>query len=170
MSNSLRLVKIDSNYCDFLREYDYRVPYNKNSKELRPFIGILFTVDNKNYFAPLSSPKPKHLTMKKAIDFYKINDGKLGIVNCNNMIPVLNNNYVLLDLKEFGKTKEEIKYIKMLKKQLLYLNRNKMTLIKQARILYKSYINGSLNYGISQRCCNFRLLEEKCAQYNSVYN
>ena len=85
---NLKIVRIDSNYCDFLRKYDNRVIYNKNDKELRPFIGILFTIDDYEYFAPLSSPKPKHKKMKNTLDFFKIKDGELGAVNFNNMIPV----------------------------------------------------------------------------------
>ena len=34
-----------------------------NYKENRPFIGVLFQVENCKYFAPLSSPKLKHLKM-----------------------------------------------------------------------------------------------------------
>jgi len=36
---NLQLVKIESNYCDYLRRFDSRVPYNMNDKELRPFVG-----------------------------------------------------------------------------------------------------------------------------------
>ena len=60
MYNKLKIVKINSDYCDYLRKYDIRVPYNAGSKELRPFVGVLFCVNNIEYFAPLSSPKPKH--------------------------------------------------------------------------------------------------------------
>lgn len=38
------------------------------------------------YFAPLSSPKPKHLKLKSKLDFLKIDNGKLGAIN--NMLPV----------------------------------------------------------------------------------
>ena len=62
IKEKLILVRIDSKYCDYLRKYDSKVPYNFNEKELRPFIGILFRIDKLMYFAPLSSPKPKHLT------------------------------------------------------------------------------------------------------------
>ena len=49
---------------------------------------MVYTFNGHNYFAPLSSPKPKHLKMSnKAIDVFKIDDGKLGVVNINNMIP-----------------------------------------------------------------------------------
>lgn len=51
------LVKVDTKYCDILREYDYRVSYNKGTKVLRPFIGVIFMIGDIKYFAPLSSPK-----------------------------------------------------------------------------------------------------------------
>lgn len=50
--------------------------------------GILFTVNGFHYYAPLTSPKPKHLQMKNQIDFLKINQGQWGAINFNNMIPV----------------------------------------------------------------------------------
>ena len=85
---NLEIVIVDSDYCDYLRQFDNKVAYNKHKKELRPFIGILFEIDTCKYFAPLSSPKPKHRKMKNMIDFFKIKDGELGAVNFNNMIPV----------------------------------------------------------------------------------
>ena len=82
---SLILVRLDSKYCDYLRQFDKKVPYNYDKKELRPFIGVLFEVNNCKYFAPLSSPKPKHKNMKNTLDFFKIKDGELGAVNFNNI-------------------------------------------------------------------------------------
>ena len=69
---NLEIVRVDSNYCDYLRKFDNKVAYNKYEKELRPFIGILFEIDTCKYFAPLSGPKPKHKEMKNMIDFFKI--------------------------------------------------------------------------------------------------
>lgn len=60
MKNSLLLVRLDTKYCDYLRKFDSRVPYNYNEKELRPFVGVLFEIDDCMYLAPLSSPKAKH--------------------------------------------------------------------------------------------------------------
>ena len=71
---AFKLVKIDYMYCDYLWKYDKRVVYNKGKKELRPFIGVLFSIGDKEYFAPLSSPKPKHQTMSNTIDFFKIDN------------------------------------------------------------------------------------------------
>ena len=72
MKNDLKLVKIDTKYCDYLRLYDNKVPYNFENKALRPFVGVLFEVNSCKYFAPLSSPKPKHLKMKNTIDFLNL--------------------------------------------------------------------------------------------------
>ena len=60
MYKSFKIVKVDSKYCDYLRQYDNKVSYNAGTKDLRPFIGVLFMIDKCEYFAPLSSPKPKH--------------------------------------------------------------------------------------------------------------
>ena len=40
----LEIVIVNSDYCDYLRRYDNKLAYNKNEKELRPFIGILFKI------------------------------------------------------------------------------------------------------------------------------
>ena len=66
---NLKIVKVNTKYCDYLRKFDNKISYNKEEKELRPFIGILFKIANYEYFAPLCSPKPKHKTMKNTIDF-----------------------------------------------------------------------------------------------------
>ena len=86
MYKNLKIVKVDSNYCDYLRQFDNKVPYNYNNKELRPFIGILFKVEDVEYFAPLSSPKEKHKKIRNTLDLIKIKDGKYGVVNINNII------------------------------------------------------------------------------------
>ena len=100
MYRNFKIVKVSSKYCDYLRKYDNKVPYNAGSKDLRPFVGILFLVENCEYFAPLSSPKDKHKRMKNTLDLIKIKDGEYGVINFNNMIPVSSNNYEEFDLNK----------------------------------------------------------------------
>lgn len=167
MNKYLKLVKIDSDYCNYLRKFDSKVPYNYGRKEARPFIGVLFKVDNYMYFAPLSSPKPKHLVMKNSIDFMKLDEGNLGVVNFNNMIPVKSNNITVLDLdKEMF---EFYKYSNLLKLQLYYLRENDAQLFRHSKQLYNRYLNNNLPKNIYDRCCNFKLLEEKCEEFNKQY-
>lgn len=162
------MVILDSNYCDYLRKYDNKVPYNFNEKEVRPFVGVLFEVNSFKYFAPLTSPKSKHLKMKNTIDFLKLDNGNLGAINFNNMLPVKENNIEILNLNKSYNTKLQCKYQKLLKEQIYWLNRNNEKLYSRAKKLYYGYINNELNIKIMNRCCNFKLLEEKCEQYNLV--
>lgn len=163
---NLRLVRVDTEYCDYLRQFDNRVSYNKKEKQLRPFIGILFTIENIEYFAPLSSPKPKHLKMKNTIDFFKIKNGELGAINFNNMIPVNEGNYKLIDLNKNTLTQSERKYQQLLKDQLTWLNENYIQVKNKSFRLYDLYNKNRLSGNIKSRCCNFKLLEEKCKKYN----
>lgn len=48
------------------------------------------------YFAPLSSFKPKHKKMREGVDFIKIKD--YSVININNMIPVPEGCYRLVDV------------------------------------------------------------------------
>ena len=57
----LLLIRVDEDYCNFLRKFDNKVAYNYDYKKNRPFVGVLFKINDCKYFAPLSSPKPKHL-------------------------------------------------------------------------------------------------------------
>ena len=89
----------DANYCDFLRKSDPCIPYTMDQKNTRPFVGIVLFINGYNYYAPLTSPKPKHLTMKNQIDFLKINGGVWGAINFNNMIPIHKDSLKPVDMK-----------------------------------------------------------------------
>ncbi len=111
----LNLYCISEEYINYLRKFDNKVFYNK--KNSRPYVGVVFEYNNFKYFAPLSSPKPKHKLMKNsAWDIFKIADGNLGIVNINNMIPTPDDClYLLLP------NVKNISYRILLKKQLKFL-------------------------------------------------
>lgn len=104
--------------------------------------------------------------MKNTIDFFKIKDGELGAVNFNNMIHVNENNYSLVDLNKETLTIAELKYQKLLREQLEWLNANYKQIKSKSLKLYQLYTNGKLPENIRKRCCNFKLLEEKCVEYN----
>ena len=74
-------------------------------KKTRPFVGIVVVCGTKEYCIPLSSPKPKHKSMKNDVDFTKIMDGDklIGVLNFNNMIPVAESCITPLNLRIAGK-------------------------------------------------------------------
>lgn len=133
-----------------MRKFDKRVAYNKYFKELRTFVGILFTIDECLYFAPLSSPKKKHLKMKNTIDFYKIDDGKLGAVNFNNMIPVKEEYYDVILLYKDIFDDEEQKYQELLKDQFNWLNKHYNQIKNISKKLYDMYNSNKLPSSIKE--------------------
>ncbi len=167
---NFKIVHVNTDYCDYLRKFDSKVIYNKGSKKLRPFIGVLFKIDKWEYFAPLSSPKPKHKIMKNTLDFFKIRNGELGAINFNNMIPVTKANYTEINLNKDTLNIQERKYQKMLKEQLMWLNANKYQIKDRSYKLYMKYKNNKLSANIKNRCCNYLLLESKSIEYNKVRN
>lgn len=166
MYKSFKIVKVDSKYCDYLRQYDNKVSYNAGTKDLRPFIGVLFMIDKCEYFALLSSPKPKHSKLKNTLDLIKIENGTYGVVNFNNMIPVMDKNYVIFDLNKKTEDKRENFRLELLRNQLRWLTANKKDVNTKSKLLYNLYKSNKLPKNVKDRCCNFPLLEEKCREYN----
>jgi protein AbiQ len=162
---SLSFYQADAAYCDFLRQVDPCVPYTQKDKNTRPFVGILITVANMSYYAPLTSPKPKHLRMKNQLDFLKINHGLWGAINFNNMIPIHPQCLTPVSLKfDTSDTKSEIDYKNLLSNQLSWCNANRTKIFDQASKLYSLITSGKARPELAQRCCNF-LADEK--QYRS---
>lgn len=165
MYRNFKIVKVDSDYCDFLREYDNRVVYNAGKKELRPFIGVLFIINKKEYFAPLSSPKAKHKLLKNTLDLIKIKNGEYGVINFNNMIPVTSDNYEEFNLNKKTTNEKENAWLRLLNNQLRWLTSHKDNIYTKSKLLYNLYKEDKLPKNVKDRCCNFILLEEKCNEY-----
>lgn len=159
--DKLKIYKIRDSYIDFLRKFDSEnVKYNK--KEKRPYIGILLQIEKLKYFAPLASPKPKHKRMKNNIDFVKIDNGDKGVINLNNMIPVVDEAIILYDILN----EEDEKYKNLLLDQLKFINQNADKIVVKAKKLYHKVTNFDTH--LNKRCVKFKLLEEKCILYTIV--
>ena len=116
---SFSFYMVDAAYCDYLRKSDPCVPYTMERKSIQPFVGIVFSVHNVRYYAPLTSPKSKHLHMKNQIDFLKIKGGEWGAINFNNMIPVHPGNLIKVEMKIYETdSQQDIAYKNLLSNQL----------------------------------------------------
>ncbi len=157
----LEICLVKEEYCRYLYNYDKKVAFNSGAKSGRPFIGILICVNYKNYFAPLTSPKQKHLKMKEGQDFIKIKKGELGGINLNNMIPIPESCLIKINIKEIA----DIKYRELLKEQKEWCNSNIRLILKKSVNLYRSIVFNNATDKLKERCCDFKLLEEKCYEY-----
>ena len=85
---AIKIYEVDPAYVSYLSQFTEHLFHNKNpgQQNSRKYIGVLITVHSVNYFAPLSSFKPKHHKMSESVDFLKIKN--YAVININNMFPV----------------------------------------------------------------------------------
>ena len=168
MANRLSFFNPNPSYCDYLRIYDKNVPVNSGSKSTRPFVGVVFQINSFQYYAGLASPKPKHQNMKDNIDFIKIDEGRLGVINLNAMIPIPSCLLTKVDINSV-----DPKYKILLQNQLSWCNtiQNKTKILKNSdrlyQILQRDIPNGN---HLRSRCCDFIALEQKCLEYCKNHN
>jgi protein AbiQ len=159
------LVCIEQAYTDYLRQSDYRVPKNIDITYVRPFCGVLFNVGSQEYFAPLTSTrKGKKLALspkKESITFYPIDYCKLGGINLNNMIPVIDGVYHLINIELISDPKRKT----LLQNQVNWLRKNRKYIIKKAGKLYGLKIANMLYPNYDSVTCDFKLLEKMASLY-----
>ncbi len=158
----LNFYEVDDKYIEYLSIYDAKIMNAKikERKFKRKYIGILFEINNVLYIAPLSSYKEKHKKMKERIDFIKIGDK--SVINLNNMFPVNEENINRVDIE---KEKDE-NYKQLLRNEYNLCVPKFSKIIKNANALYKQVVK--YNMPIKERCCNFKLLEDICINYNQI--
>lgn len=156
----LNFYEVDDKYIEYLSLYDEKIMNAKikERKFKRKYIGILFEINNVLYIAPLSSYKEKHNRMKERIDFIKI--GNKSVINLNNMFPVNEKNIKRVDIEK----EEDENYRQLLRNEYNLCVPKFKRIIKNANALYKQVVK--YNMPIKQRCCNFKLLESICIEYN----
>lgn len=153
----MKLYVIEDEYVQYLSQYDKLVAFNKG--KTRPYVGIVFTINEMQYFAPLYSPKPQHSKYKENPSFIRIKEGELGIIRFSTMIPVPSKCVKLLELD-----KQEEKYKILLKQQIIYINQNEDKILRKANSLYSS-VTKHTNSFLESISCDFELLEDVCEKF-----
>lgn len=152
----IRIYEIKKEYIKYLSQYQKHIFYDEGT---RKYIGILLEIKEFKYFAPLSSFKPKHSKMAESIDFIKIKD--YAVININNMIPVPDGQYVLVDVN--GTKDPHYKYL--LQAESREINRQRNRIIKNAQIVYSHKLRSGNETLLAKRTNDFKMLEQKCKQF-----
>jgi protein AbiQ len=160
----MKFYHIKDTYINFLRKYDEKVPENKN--ESRPYVGIVLTIGDIEYYAPFSSPKPKHKKMRNTKDFRKIGGGLYGAINFNNMIPVVKSALIYINIKSI----DDVKYRSLLLNQYRSIVSDADKIKENASELYSLIQKDDAELSvyeqkIKSRCCNLSVLEKVFRQY-----
>lgn len=158
----MKFYVIDDAYIKHLQLSDEKV---REIKGTRPYIGVVFEVDGVEFLAPLTSYKLKQDNIPDTFPLiFKMHElgneeNKLGMVQLNNMVPVLSSEKTLL-----GLLTQEPKYQNLLNLQQQYLRNNKEKLKKKAKKLYKIVFKGYVK-GLINQCCDFSALEAAMKTY-----
>lgn len=156
--DNLRLYTISDKYIDFLKKVDTRVQNNKNRS--RPYVGVVLVVDNYQYFVPMESPKPNHIKIKAGKHIMKIDDGRLGLLGFNNMIPVPTSEISIISIDSLS----DKNYADLLKRQIGFLNEKKKAVYDHANGTYNLVINKKSKF-LTSISCDFLSLERACKNY-----
>lgn len=161
--DAINLYEIDSKYIQYLSAFEEHLFRNKKLSQVftRKYIGVVLKINGFDYFAPLSSFKPKHKRLSETKDFIKV--GTLAVINLNNMFPapmqickqVVINDIIDTHYKNLVRT--EYRIIKQ-KTQLILTN---------AKAVYEHKSTNDGKSKLSQRCNDFKLLEAKCREYKT---
>ncbi len=156
----MKFYHVKDGFIAYLRQFDSKIPENKN--ESRPYVGVVLQIENIKYYAPFSSPKPKHKKMKNGKDFRKINNGIYGAINFNNKIPVLYSVLIEIDIIHIS----DVKYRRLLQNQYNYIKADKDGILRTAENLRNLIFEDEKNLSeyektVKKRCCDLRLLESK---------
>lgn len=165
---------VDKKYIKYLVSFDSRVGYVEYGERLKLHVGILLSIGDFHYYVPISSAKPKHQKMSNSLDFHKLLDEENGylyaVLNINNMIPVPDCCITQLKYNEveqfrsFKNEKEKTDYIYLLQKEKALIDQIQDILQSKAKKLYQKCTDKPES-SLASRCCNFKLLEEKCNSY-----
>ena len=157
--NRLRIYRISDKYIRFLQSRDQKVQFNKDHR--RPYLGVVLLVGGYKYFVPMESPKPNHVNMKNGKHLYRIDNGKLGILGFNNMIPVPDAVVEEVDIEH----EPDENYKNLLQRQASACNKEKSVIFSKAADTYYSVVNKKNKFllGIS---CDFRALERASGEYD----
>ncbi len=155
----LKIYEIDSYYVDYLAAMQDHLFISKQNTLKRKYIGIVLEINDFKYFAPLSSFKPKHNKMEEGIDFIKIKD--YAVININNMIPVPEGVYHLVDVN--GTKDSHYRYL--LQAEAREINRQRNRILKNAIVLYRHKMRFGNATALAKRTNDFLRLEKMCQKY-----
>ena len=163
---SLSIYEIDSTYIQFLSTFEQHLFRNKKITQVfsRKYVGIIFRINGFDYFAPLSSYKPKHKKLTETVDFIKL--GTYSVINLNNMFPAPINICKQVDISSL----QNEHYKNLVRAEYRIIRQKSQLILENAKSVYEHKMTNDGKSKLSQRCNDFKLLEEKCKEYIDYKN
>ena len=168
----LNLYSVSDSYIKYLRQFDEKIYDNKEEIRTheRKYLGVVLTVNEFNYYIPMSSPKKSdsrdfknEIIREDAKTIIRMKEGGrlYGTLRISNMIPV-----PITELEPYSISNEtDIKYKDLVMGELRYINNNKNKIVKYAKIVYNQRIK-NIDIPYIKNTVDFRLLEEKLKEWD----
>ena len=172
----LNLYSVSDKYIKYLRQFDDRIYDNKDENRIheRKYVGLVLTVNEFNYYIPMSSPKKSdYIDFEKKIirndtkTIIRVHDGErlYGTLRISNMIPV-----PIIELEPYIVSNEnDSKYKEVILGELRYINNNSEKIVKYAKTVYNQKVK-NIDVGYIKNTVEFKLLEEKLKEWNKENN
>jgi len=157
---NLKFYYVDTEYADFLRDKkfgDACVPFIDYPKRKKFFIGVIFRIDEFDYFAPISSNTEINPASFAIIDKEKV----IATIRTNFMFPVFNEVCYPLEISKIKDTR----YRRLIEKEYRYVNKFREQIKGLAREIYLKRISGQIYIG-KIYVMNFKKLEKRSKNYN----
>ena len=165
----MRLYSVSDNYIEYLRNIFPRVYSNKiaNRTHTRKYLGVVFKLNDFNYYIPLSSPKDAHdyimLNGKKVIRkdsiivIRMVVKGTLkGTLQIGTMIPVPDKALIQYNLQD----EQDISYKELVQDEIIFIRKNANKIIKTAKLLYSKKTKGTHKNPVIDKVLDFKSIEE----------
>lgn len=152
--SSLKFYEINKSYVKYLKNFDKQIPdvdYESNNKFT---CGVVLNIDGFDYFAPVSSFNKSQQTNLLIYDKGR----PISSIRFSFMMPVPKTEVNLCD---FDRKSQD--YKDLVNAELKYCKSKENDIFLKAMKTYK--IGTNRKHPLAFTCCDFKLLEEKCNEY-----
>lgn len=153
----MKLYYVDEDYINKLRNVDKRVLLNKST---RPYLGVVLSINDLNYFVPLSSPKENKKTNNQlSIKLFEVNNinNRLGYLLFLNMIPVPDKYLSKIDMQYIKE--QDLEYYKLLTNQLIFIRQENQRIVNKAQKVYNNAMIKKVPF-FKSMCVDYLALEK----------
>lgn len=153
----MKLYYVDEDYINKLRNVDERVLLNKST---RPYLGVVLSINDLNYFVPLSSPKENKKTNNQlSIKLFEVNNinNRLGYLLFLNMIPVPDQYLSKIDMQYIKE--QDLEYYKLLTNQLIFIRQENQRIVNKAQKVYNNAMIKKVPF-FKSMCVDYLALEK----------
>lgn len=148
--SELKLYEVSEEYISYISTVEKNVFSSKENarNHTRKYLGIVYSINEYNYYIPLSSPKNSDYRLENGVQKIRgsiipiiritsqSSSGELelkGTLKLSNMIPVPASELTLYDMEH----EQDLFYKSLIQKEMLFIRKNKNKIIQNAKILYK---------------------------------